>query len=185
MYSMSWWRSRRRRSIFDRLFEDFFSEIDEFMREFEREFEELMTRATMVPEKPSQPIVYGFRITIGPDGKPVIEEFGNVRRMRGRPIISEEREPPVDVFEENNQVVVIAEIPGVDKEKIDVRATEDKLVIKASNERRKYYKEVELPVKVKPETAKASYRNGILEVRIEKKEVKREEKEEGIKVKVE
>jgi len=180
---MSWWR--RRRSIFDRLFEDFFSEIEEFMKEFEREFEELMSRATMVPERPGQPIVYGFRITIGPDGRPVIEEFGNVKRMRGRPIISEEREPPVDVFEEDDQVVVIAEIPGVDKEKIDVHATEDTLIIKASNERRKYYKEVELPVKVKPETAKATYRNGILEVRIEKKEVRKKEEKKGIKVKVE
>ena len=180
---MSWWK--RRRSIFDRLFEDFFSEIEEFMREFEREFEELMSRATMVPERPGQPIVYGFRITIGPDGRPVIEEFGNVKRMRGRPIISEEREPPVDVFEEDNQVVVIAEIPGVDKEKIDVQTTEDTLIIKASNEKRKYYKEVELPVKVKPETAKATYRNGILEVRIEKRETKKEEEKKGIKVKVE
>ena len=180
---MSWWR--RRRSIFDRLFEDFFSEIEEFMKEFEREFEELMSRATMVPERPSQPIVYGFRITIGPDGRPIIEEFGNVKRMRGRPIISEEREPPVDVFEEDDQVVVIAEIPGVDKEKIDVQATEDTLIIKASNERRKYYKEVELPVKVKPETAKATYRNGVLEVRIEKKEARKEEEKKGIKVKVE
>ncbi len=181
---MSWWR--RRRSIFDRLFEDMFSEIDEIMREFEREFEELLSRAEMVPQRPGQPIVYGFRITIGPDGRPIIEEFGNIRKMRGRPIISEEREPPVDVFEEDNQVVVIAEIPGVDKDKIDVRATEDTLIIKASNEKRKYYKEVELPVKVKPETAKAAYRNGILEVRIEKKEAKKKiEEEKGVRVKVE
>ncbi len=179
---MAWWR--RRRDIFD-IFEDFFKEIEEVERAFLREFEDMLTRTSMVPEKPGQPIVYGFRITIGPDGRPIIEEFGNIRKTRGRPIISEEHEPPVDVFEEDDHVVVIAEIPGVEKDKIDVRATENKLIIKASDTNRKYYKEVELPVEVKPETAKATYKNGILEVRIQKKEVKKEKKEEGVKVKVE
>ncbi len=176
---MSW---RRRRSIFD-IFDEMFQEFEELMKSIEEEFEELVRsgRAEI-----RGPYVYGFSITIGPDGKPIIQEFGNVRRLAGKPKISEEREPLVDVLEDDDYVTIVAELPGVDKEKIKIRATEDKVIIRASNAERKYYKEVELPVKVKPETAKATYRNGVLEIKLEKKEKKpKKEEEEGVEVKVE
>ena len=129
------------------------------------------------------PYVYGFRIFIGPDGKPKIEEFGNVRRISGKPVISEEREPLVDVFEEGDEIVVIAELPGVDKDKINIKVGDNmrKLVIRASDTNRKYYKEIELPAKVDPKSAKANYRNGVLEIKLRK--VKAEEK--GFEIKVE
>lgn len=168
---------RRRRSFFD-IFDEMFREIEEL---FEEEFE----RLSRMPEKMREirgPYVYGVRITFGPEG-PRIEEFGNIRREGLRPKIAEEREPLVDIFEEEGKLVVVAELPGVDKDKIEVKATENKLVIRASNHYRKYYKEIELPKPVKPETAKAQYRNGVLEVKIELKEKKPEE--EGVKVKVE
>ena len=176
---MSFW-GRRRRSIFD-LFDDIMREMEEMLFGLERELDIMARNA---PIEYRGPIVYGFKITIGPDGKPVIEEFGNIRRRRGRAEISEEMEPLVDVFDYGDKVVVVAEMPGVDKDKIDVRITKDnKLIIKASNKDRKYYKEVELPPSVKPDTAKAKYKNGVLEVVIEKKAEKKEE--EGIKVKIE
>ena len=176
---MSFW-GRRRRSIFD-LFDDIMREMEEMLFGLERELD-MMARSAPIEYR--GPIVYGFKITIGPDGKPVIEEFGNIRRRRGRAEISEEMEPLVDVFDYGDKVVVVAEMPGVDKDRIDVRITKDnKLIIKASNKDRKYYKEVELPPGVKPDTAKAKYKNGVLEVVIEKKAEKKEE--EGIKVKIE
>ncbi len=183
---MNW---KRRRRIFDP-FDELFREIDEilyrFMRDlefFSREFEEAPLEKAGSEYRVFGPYVYGFRITIGPDGKPRIEEFGNVRKISGRPVISEEREPLVDVFEEKDSVVVIAELPGVDKNKIKLTISDDgrKLVIKASNEYHKYYKEVELPVPVDPKSAKASYKNGVLEVRLKK--IK--EKEKGFEIKVE
>ncbi len=185
---MSWWRRRRR--IYDP-FDELFRELDEMLYRFMRDLE--FFAKEYEEEKPSEyrreyrvfgPYVYGFRITIGPDGKPHIEEFGNVRKIRGRPVISEEREPLVDVFEEGDEVVVIAELPGVNKEKIKCRVSEDrkKLYIKASNEYHKYYKEVELPVPVEPGSAKASYKNGVLEVRLKKAKVEEEEKGYEIKV---
>ncbi|MGC8982344.1 MAG: archaeal heat shock protein Hsp20 [Desulfurococcaceae archaeon] len=187
-----WWRRRRRfweEDIFDeldRMFEEMMRDLRDVLRRFyygispeelEREIRELEKRGV-------RPYVYGFSITIGPDGRPVVREFGNIRRTRGRPEIIEEREPLVDVFERGDEVVVVAEIPGVDKEKIDLKVTEDgkTLIIKASNEERKYYKEVDLPAKVDPESAKASYKNGILEVRLKK--IGKEEGK-GIKIKVE
>ncbi len=175
---MSFWR---RRSIFD-IFDEMMRDIEEMFYDLEREFERFMVerRGGKV-----EPLIYGFRIYIGPDGKPVIEEFGNVKRKGRRTVIKEEVEPLVDVFEDEDKVTIVAELPGVDKDKIDIRITKDnKLIIRARDENRKYYKEIELPAKVKPETAKAKYKNGVLEIVIEKEKPK-EESEEGIKIKVE
>ncbi|MGC9106507.1 MAG: archaeal heat shock protein Hsp20 [Thermoprotei archaeon] len=174
--------SRRYRDIFD-VFEDMMRQIQDIMdrefRELEREFEEL---AKSGKAKTYGPYVYGFRVTIGPDGKPVVEEFGNVRTVKGRPTISEEREPLVDVIERNDEVKVIAEVPGVSKENIKVKVLNgEKLVIQATGEDRKYYKEIELPTKVDEKSAKASYKNGVLEVTLKKAKTE----EQGTEIKVE
>ncbi|MEM2935616.1 MAG: archaeal heat shock protein Hsp20, partial [Candidatus Bathyarchaeia archaeon] len=103
-------------------------------------------------------------------GKPVIREFGNVRRPTGigTPELTEEREPLVDVVTGDKVVQVIAEVPGVEKEDINLYTTEDRLTISVDTEKRKYHKEVELPVPVEPKSAKASYKNGVLEVTLER-----------------
>jgi HSP20 family protein len=63
-------------------------------------------------------------------------------------------------------------VPGVTKEDITLNATEDRLTISVDTPKRKYYKEVALPEKVDPKTAKASYKNGVLEVTLDKLERK-------------
>ncbi len=177
-----YWR-RRRWSIWD-IFDEMFREMEEEINRMMREFTTLPPSIFEGERRIEGPYVYGVRITIGPDGRPIIERFGNVRTVRGRPMISEEREPLVDVFEDKDEITVIAEIPGVEKEKIKIKISDDrrKLIIKASNEHRKYYKEVELPAEVDPKSAKASYRNGVLEVKL-RKIGKSEEK--GYEIKVE
>ncbi len=181
---MSWFSRRKRRGFFDDIFDDIFEELarieemfHSLVREsFEKDFERL--------EAKGKPIVYGVRITIGPDGIPKVEEFGNVKLSRvGKPIVREEMEPLVDVMELDDEVWIIAELPGVPKEKIKVKSTPNKVIIKAENDR-KYYKVVDLPVEVEPDTAKASYRNGVLEIKIKKKKQKKEE-EEGKEIKIE
>lgn len=164
---------KRSRKIFD-MFDDFFREIEE-------EFEELFREEFEQRGERKSPLVYGFRLTIGPDGIPHFEEFGNVKRAGIRPKISEEREPLVDIFESGNMLTVVAELPGVEKDKIDVKVQNNKLIIKASNGERKYYKEIELPKPVKKDTAKAQYKNGVLEVKFELEEKKGGE-EQKIKV---
>lgn len=164
---------RRRRSIFD-LFDELFREIEEEMNEFIRRWEGYGLEELPRDVK-RKSYYYGFRITIGPDGVPRIETFGNRRPVvieEGRPrrIVSDEIEPLVDVYEEGDTVVVVAEMPGVEKDKIRVRAEGRRLVIEASNGR-KYYKEVDLPAEVDVKTSKASYKNGILEIRLKKKSV--------------
>ncbi len=186
-----WMRRRRRRPFFSRFFED----IEDIMREMEEEMRMLMEMAPreLIRERQTKegvvreigPIVYGYSITIGPDGKPVVREFGNVRpgTLTGRaPLqLKPEREPLVDVIEEDKQIRVIAELPGVSKEDVELRADDKTLTIKVDTEKRKYYKEIELPAQVDPNSAKASYNNGVLEVTLTKKA----EEKKGQRIKVE
>jgi len=89
----------------------------------------------------------------------------------GRPRIDikEQREPLVDVMQTDGEVKVIAELPGVEKEDIKLHGTEESVTITVDTPERKYYKEVELPAKVETKKTKASYKNGVLEITLEKK----------------
>ncbi len=179
----SWWR-RRRKSIFPS-FEDIFEEFDRMFEEMLRgiggEIPRGLIREKRLPDgkivRETGPIIWGYSVTIGPDGKPQIREFGNVKpRIKETPFgakpsveVLEEREPLVDVIETEDQVKIIAELPGVEKDDIKLNATEKTLTISVETERRRYYKELQLPVEVDPESAKASYKNGVLEVQLIKK----------------
>jgi HSP20 family protein len=111
--------------------------------------------------------VYGFSVrTLA--GKPVIESFGNIRETARGPVVEEVREPIVDVIDEEDRILVIAELPGVSENQIRVEVTGDILNLTASDTDRKYAKELLLPGKVKVESLKTSYRNGILEITVEK-----------------
>lgn len=168
------WRRKRRdwdeEDWFDEFFRFPFEEFDELFRRMMKEFDELIRTAELSEGKP---IVRGFSIRIGPDGKPEIREFGT------KPTIREDvdqRKPLVDVIETDEEVQVIAEMPGVNKEDIELSASETKLEIKAEGESRKYYEVVDLPDEVDPDSAKARYNNGVLEVVLKKKHPKKESK---------
>ena len=113
--------------------------------------------------------VYGFTIRTGLGGEPGIkvEPFGNVREdeQTGRPVVHEVREPMVDVFEEPDHVLVVAELPGIGEENLQLELKDDILTIAAARGDKKYRKEVLLPVVFAPEKMSHSCRNGILEVR--------------------
>jgi len=160
-----------------------FPDIDEMMREMERAFSEQfkdlekeipknLVRESKTPEgevkKEIGPIVYGYSVTIGPDGKPVVREFGNVGRSERKPwrAVQDKREPLVDVVSSEKDVRVIAEMPGVKKEDINVTVNEKSVVISVDKEDRGYYKELDLPGVVDPKGARSAYNNGILEVTI-------------------
>jgi len=190
------WPTRRRRgSPFDPWG---FPDIDEMMKEMERAFSEQfkdlekeipkgLVRESKTPDggvrKEIGPIVYGYSVTIGPDGKPVVREFGNVKRGEGRPskAIQDKREPLVDVISSGKDVRVIAEMPGVKKEDINVTVNEKSVVISVDREDRGYYKELDLPGVVDPKGARSTYNNGILEVTIPLKS----SREGGVKLRVE
>ncbi len=113
--------------------------------------------------------VFGFSIKTAVGGKAVeLEPFGNVKKTPKGPTVEEEREPICDVFDEKEEIVVMAEMPGISEEGISLDLKGDILEIKAVSKDRKYRKEVLLPQKVKPDTLTSSYKNGILEVRMKK-----------------
>lgn len=119
-------------------------------------------------ERSSRPYIYGFSMSLGSEGEPVIREFGNAQRGRVGPKIREEREPLVDVIEAEKDLVIVAELPGVAKEDINLHATEDHLTVSVDTPGRKYHKELRFPTKVDSKSARASHKNGVLEVRLKK-----------------
>ena len=188
--------TKRRRSPFDK--DPFFGDIDRIFREMEERIEEEFKDFTKkVPKdyikerklpdgstvKEFGPFVYGYSLKIGPDGKPEIREFGNIKKSLKGPEVKEEREPLVDVVETNSEIRVVVELPGVEKTDIKLHGTEESLEISVDTLQYKYYKEVTLPVKVRVKEAKSSYKNGVLEVILPKAEAPEKPKGEQIDIK--
>ena len=142
------------------------------------------------------PLVYGYSMTIGPDGKPKVREFGNVKSPNQLGVtatmgkatksspqqISAEREPLVDLNTTDKEVKVILEIPGVKKEDIKIKTFDEAVEVTANNPQRKYHKIIDLPKEANPQTAKSTYQNGILEISFTKKE---NTKPKGKEIKIE
>jgi HSP20 family protein len=185
-------------------FPDVFRGFDEMRGEMEREFENTFKNIeTKAPkdlvreyQTPSGgkvreygPFVYGYSMTIGPDGKPKVREFGNVRSpfsstggFSARPLISSEREPLADVTATDKEVKVVVEIPGVSKENIKVNAYDNSVEVTTTGTERKYHEVVEIPPETDIETATSSYKNGILEIIFKKK---KQTKPKGRQIKIE
>jgi HSP20 family protein len=181
-------------------FDDMFRGFDQMRREMEREFEGIekripkdLVREYNTPEggkvREVGPFVYGYSMTIGPDGKPKVREFGNVKpSLRGfgsgmtRPEISGETEPLVDVSTTDKEVKVVVEMPGIDKNSIKINAHNSTLEVKSEDPKRRYHKTIEIPPETDIETARSAYNNGILEITFKTKD---QSKPKGKTIKVE
>lgn len=80
----------------------------------------------------------------------------------------EEGEPIVDVFEEEDHIKVMAEVPGVEEKDIKLKIEGNLLTVTADTSEKKYHKEVKLPTRVEKDSAESKYRNGVLEVKLRK-----------------
>jgi HSP20 family protein len=160
---------------FDNLFKRMsrpFMDIDDLFEEF-KDSTNLQTYG---------PYYYGYTMTIGPDGKPVVKEYGNVK-----PALlptSDVREPFVDVLVDDKEKVLklIAEMPGVEKKDIKIVVEGRTVNLDAEHGEKKYHAKVPIRQKVDEDSVKATYANGILEVRFKLKE---DEKPKGKTVEVE
>lgn len=119
-------------------------------------------------EKKGVKAVYGFSVRVGGGGKPLVERFGNVKDAGQGPVVDETREPMVDVFDEGDRLIVVAELPGVDADDIRFEVKDDVLSLSAARGERKYRKEVLLSSTVQTRGATPSYRNGVFELRLPK-----------------
>src|SRR6476660_6364745 len=142
--------SGRRGGLFDT--RDIFRGFDDMYKEMDRMFIDVSSKAPkdLVREyqtsdgakvREAGPIVYGYSMTIGPDGKPHVREFGNVKagknilgpHLGAKSQISAEREPLSDITTTDNEVKVILEMPGIKKEDIKINAYDEKVEIKTSD----------------------------------------------------
>lgn len=161
----------RRKKFFDDFFND--DDFDNHMLKSFHDLVEEMQKGFDFPELPSnlprngKPMVYGFSMRIGEDGKPVVQEFGNTPKANKQK--SGEREPLVDVINGEKEVTIIAEIPGVHEKEVKTSFQEGKVIIDVKDPERKYYKEIALPKGVEQKISKKSLNNGILELVLRKK----------------
>ena len=186
--SMSWRNSNRKKS--DASDYDPAASFDPFSFGFGIGFQDvdqlingMFRGASSFEGKNPNAVYYGYQMTVGPDGKPHVREFGNVRPTNQGALELGSKEPFVETLmdEKENILKVVAEMPGVQKEDIKLEVTHNALNIKAQNGERKYDTEVPLSAAVDASSTKASYNNGILEVKLK---VTSPPKPKGVSVKV-
>jgi HSP20 family protein len=112
--------------------------------------------------------VFGFSVKTAVGGEPIVEPFGNIKQTPTGPSVEDVREPLTDVFDEEHEIRVLAEMPGINKDDIHLDLKDDILDIHAESGKRKYHKEVLLPAPVQPATMTSRYNNGILEIKVGK-----------------
>ena len=110
--------------------------------------------------------VYGLNIRTLADGRPSVQSFGNIRKTPKGPVVEEVREPIVDVFDEAEEIHIVAEMPGIEEKDINLDINGDILNISSEGEKRKYQKEILLSRPAKKDDMTWTYKNGILEIKI-------------------
>lgn len=110
--------------------------------------------------------VYGINVRTMADGRPAVQQFGNVKRTPKGPVVEEFREPLVDVFDTPDGMQIVVEMPGIEETDIRLEVRGDILTIRAEGEKRKYHKEVLLPREAAKDSLTSAYKNGVLEIRI-------------------
>jgi HSP20 family protein len=155
-----------------------FGDIDEMIKSM---FKAANSLGTQGPAPGA--VYYGYSVNVGPDGKPHVREFGNVRPTSKGTMQVGSREPFVDtvVDDKTNELKVVAEMPGVQREDIHLEALENSLTVRAEHGERKYDTTVPLSHPVDTSTASATYNNGVLEVRMK---LKGSLKPKGVNIKI-
>ena len=146
-------------TMFDDEFNKIFRKMSNSFFNIDDIFEEFKTNGVR-----SGPYYYGYTMTVGPDGKPVVKEYGNAKQ--GALPASNTREPIVDIIidEKERLVKLVAEMPGVEKSDVKVLVQDKTVDISAEHGEKKYHVNVPIQYKVDENSAKALYTNGILEL---------------------
>ena len=115
--------------------------------------------------------LFGISIKVGGLGsdKIKVEPFGNIHKdKKGEAVVDEVREPIVDIFEESDHTMIVAEMPGVDEKDISLNLKDDILQISAETRGKKYHKEILLKESFTKDRMVHTYKNGILEIKLMK-----------------
>ncbi|HEY9387581.1 MAG TPA: archaeal heat shock protein Hsp20 [Nitrososphaeraceae archaeon] len=155
----------------NRIFQEMYSEFAEAEDMLNRIFR--TASETEPSDLASFPYYYGYQVTIGPDGRPKVREFGNVRpSSRGLVEKTGIRAPLVDTAmdEKGNTLTITAEMPGVTKEDVKINIADRYVSVSAEKGDKKYHADIPVDVQLDDASAKATYSNGILELKIKLKE---------------
>lgn len=161
--------------FFDEEFDRLFKRMSRSFVDLDDIFEEAKEGETFGP------FYYGYSMTVGPDGKPHVKEYGNVRP--GLLPTADTREPLIDTIVDEKEKILklVAEMPGVEKSDIKVLVEGNVVNVDAEHGDKKYHGKAPIKHKVDADSAKASYTNGILEVQFK---LKLEDKPKGKTVEV-
>jgi HSP20 family protein len=114
---------------------------------------------------------YGVSVRTANGGSEVkVEPFGNLKRDQstGESVVAEVREPLADIFEENDHVLAVLEMPGIVKDDVKLDAQGDVLCVTAERSGKRYRKELLLPISPKVEAITVTCNNGVVEIRCPK-----------------
>jgi len=169
-------------------FKDIFDDVDKFYQRFAKkmskemeEIEEALRSGKLEGEWDIKPIE-----------KPGVKGYiarGRFQFGKSQPLKTlklpeqakdEVREPLTDVFEDKDNVKLYVELPGVEKDDIQLNVTDGHAEVKAKN----FYKTIDLPTKdLESDKAVANYKNGVLEIAIPKtKKSETEDRKHTIKI---
>lgn len=154
--------------LFEQLEELFGSDLDQF-HDLVEQVREQIERGEI---QPGHPFVTGFTVRMGPDGDPVVDPFGDTPPSGDAGVDIDPdagaREPVTDIIEGPDTISVTVEIPGIERDDIELTVNPFRAEIHVDGEQRRYFKTVELPTRVDPDTTEATYRNGVLDIEITK-----------------
>ncbi|MDV3244134.1 MAG: Hsp20 family protein [Nitrososphaerales archaeon] len=140
---------------------DMLDELERYFEELEKNIQDAVRERIPGTKFFSKPFVAGFQMRIGPEGKPSVQFFGD-SPQHGDGFRAPMTEQMVD--EKTAALRLVLDMPGVEKKDIDISATGATVVVKAERENRRYKAEIALKTQVEPDSGRAEYRNGVLEI---------------------
>ena len=162
--SNPWWRRRKKKNPW---YNDIYEELEKLGNMIDETIQKAFENSSKnSPAKHNH--IKNFSMKFGPDGKPLVRELNNRQPTYDETVTTDDPEPLVDIIEKPDLLVVLVAFSGVSKNDIDLRVTETCLIINVGTDDFEWYDELNLPTKIKPKSATASYKNGVLEVRLEK-----------------
>jgi HSP20 family protein len=160
-------------------------DIKDIFSTFDEEFEEMRERMNQMMGNmltgqfsfSEEPKVYGVSMRMGPEGKPLVKEYGNVRHAE--PVEdgqSSSDDPLMDLIEEKDKVRIIIGLPGVRMEDVTVCAEDTRLDVDVDTEHKKFSRRIDLPCPIRSASTTAVYKNGVLEITMDREPPKRRKK---------
>ena len=167
------------------MFDKFWKDIDKFFEEYNKDFERAFKQSFKNLSKGSEDsITWGYKMYWDNSmDKPVVKYFGNFDPTTGKLLEEGWRIPPLErLYDDKNNVWnVIVDLPGIKKENISISATNSYINLEATSKKRKYKHKVDFDQEIDPESVKAKFNNGILQITVNPKTpIKSEEKKISI-----